>query len=151
MHPTLRVFLGRRGSSSAVEPRYDEPAVNYSGMLPDGDIVVSPLSAVGELDFPVPWVRSPDEFANRHLSLQLRTPRPGARHGETDLQQPYVIWQQDIGGTDFVRFSLADRFEQNARGLASQRDGRQTYVCNQNADVLLAVDERPWVILTRIR
>ena len=156
MHPTRRVFLGRRGFAAEPEPRYDEPAIGIVGINPFPDIAVEHQSVVGELDFRVPWVTSADEFANLHLSLELRTPIRGSIEGESSLDQKFAIWQQNIGGNDFVRFSEANRFEANrfepnARGLARQRDGRQTYVCDRDADVLLTVDERSWVIITRIR
>lgn len=63
----------------------------------------------------------------------------------------YTIWQQDTGGSDLVRFTQDDSFVVPAGGLAADRSGRALYDARGNSDVMLVIDERPWVILTKIR
>jgi hypothetical protein len=139
MRADISLFLGKRGT--AAPPNID-PIVS-------DDIRVDSFDIRGDLDYPIPWCRSADEFNNLHLSLDLRRPY-GSGYGRTTTSiQRFVIWQQDTGGEDRVRFSLDGQFHPNALPLAADRNGAP-YIPRSDADVILWVDDRQWVILTRI-
>jgi hypothetical protein len=143
MHRERHVLISRCGRAVPIPTSYPSDG-------PQAEAVIPPLDAVGELDFPIPWCRSAEEFNNLHLSLAIVTLSPGYAVPGPPLQE-YRIWQQDIAGVDLVRFTSGSEFEPNARGLAGSRRGDPPYFPDRDADVLLVVDERPWVILKRIR
>lgn len=134
MHPQYSVTIGKRSNTSA---------------LPDDDVQIDPVTSRGRLDFPIPWCRSAGDFANQRLTLFIGEPIPGG-HGAQRTHVQYSIWQECIDGADRVRFSLDGNYQHDARGLAAGRSG-EDYVVDGDADVVLVVDDQPWVILTRIR
>jgi hypothetical protein len=132
---------------SLVQRRPDDPP---PGERIDDALPPNSVSSFDTLrcDIPVPWCRSWEEFSNSiHLRLSFFATRG---LGPIRESQFYTIWQQDINGVDLVRFSLNGYYIENAPGLAAYRVGHPAYNSRHNSDAILVVDERAWVILTRI-
>jgi hypothetical protein len=111
-----------------------------------GDVVY-PFEVLGELDYPIPWCRSPEEFARLHLRLEFFRPSvypPGISVAA------YRMWQEDINGWDRARVSTTGEYIYGAPGLVADRNGGAEYDTRGNSDVVLVVDERPWVVLVRL-
>lgn len=70
MHPTVSVVLSRRSWDDP--PPSDNVAVSVDdGLVPSASGVVGPLDTRGQLDIPIPWCRSREEFLSSRLALQF--------------------------------------------------------------------------------
>jgi hypothetical protein len=118
-------------------------------------ILVHPRD-VARCEIVVPWCTSSGEFPTRHLRVEFYDPRNGG--GTLNV---YSVWQQNISGTDLVRYSgytppppgqdlrIDPPYRQNAPALADSRIGG-AYSVYGDSSAVLVINEEAWVILVRI-